>query len=64
MDTGLGQCFLRFSQGKSRKSLITVERRAIFEEAAGVLNIRPPQETEKNELAQTQDNLDRLEDII
>ena len=40
------------------------ERRAIFEEAAGVLKYKTRKKETESKLNQTQDNLDRLEDII
>ena len=40
------------------------ERRAIFEEAAGVLKYKTRRKETESKLQQTQDNLDRLEDII
>ncbi len=67
MDTGLGRdCFSIISQGKVEEIFNSKpeERRAIFEEAAGVLKYKTRRKETESKLAQTQDNLDRLEDII
>ncbi|MEW4353414.1 chromosome segregation protein SMC [Streptococcus pneumoniae] len=67
MDTGLGRdSFSIISQGKVEEIFNSKpeERRAIFEEAAGVLKYKTRRKETEAKLTQTQDNLDRLEDII
>ena len=67
MDTGLGRdSFSIISQGKVEEIFNSKpeERRAIFEEAAGVLKYKTRRKETESKLTQTQDNLDRLEDII
>lgn len=67
LDTGLGRdSFSIISQGKVEEIFNSKpeERRAIFEEAAGVLKYKTRRKETENKLQQTQDNLDRLEDII
>ncbi|MGT2911957.1 chromosome segregation protein SMC [Streptococcus cameli] len=67
MDTGLGRdSFSIISQGRVEAIFNSKpeERRAIFEEAAGVLKYKTRKKETESKLAQTQDNLDRLEDII
>ena len=67
MDTGLGRdSFSIISQGKVEEIFNSKpeERRAIFEEAAGVLKYKTRRKETEGKLSQTQDNLDRLEDII
>lgn len=67
MDTGLGRdSFSIISQGKVEEIFNSKpeERRAIFEEAAGVLKYKTRRKETESKLNQTQDNLDRLEDII
>ena len=67
LDTGLGRdSFSIISQGKVEEIFNSKpeERRAIFEEAAGVLKYKTRQKETESKLQQTQDNLDRLEDII
>ena len=67
MDTGLGRdSFSIISQGKVEEIFNSKpeERRAIFEEAAGVLKYKTRRKETESKLSQTQDNLDRLEDII
>ena len=67
MDTGLGRdSFSIISQGKVEEIFNSKpeERRAIFEEAAGVLKFKTRRKETESKLIQTQDNLDRLEDII
>lgn len=67
LDTGLGQdSFSIISQGKVEEIFNSKpeERRAIFEEAAGVLKYKTRRKETESKLQQTQDNLDRLEDII
>ena len=66
LDTGLGRdSFSIISQGKVEEIFNSKpeERRAIFEEAAGVLKYKTRRK-KLSKLQQTQDNLDRLEDII
>ncbi|VMA96179.1 chromosome condensation and segregation SMC protein [Streptococcus pneumoniae] len=67
LDTGLGRdSFSIISQGKVEEifNFKPEERRAIFEEAAGVLKYKTRRKETESKLQQTQDNLDRLEDII
>ena len=67
LDTGLGRdSFSIISQGKVEEIFNSKpeERRAIFEEAAGVLKYKTRRKETESKLQQTQDNLDRLKDII
>ena len=67
LDTGLGRdSFSIISQGKVEEIFNSKpeERRAIFEEVAGVLKYKTRRKETESKLQQTQDNLDRLEDII
>ncbi|KXT76945.1 Chromosome partition protein smc [Streptococcus sp. DD12] len=67
MDTGLGRdSFSVISQGRVESIFNSKpeERRAIFEEAAGVLKYKTRKKETQNKLTHTQDNLDRLKDII
>lgn len=67
MDTGLGRdSFSIISQGRVEAIFNSKpeERRAIFEEAAGVLKYKHRKKETQDKLTQAQDNLDRLEDII
>ena len=67
LDTGLGRdSFSIISQGKVEEIFNSKpeERRAIFEEAAGVLKYKTRRKETESKLQQTQDNLNRLEDII
>lgn len=67
MDTGLGRdSFSIISQGRVEAIFNSKpeERRAIFEEAAGVLKYKTRKKETESKLAQTQGNLDRLDDII
>ena len=67
LDTGLGRdSFSIISQGKVEEIFNSKpeERRAIFEEAAGVLKYKTRRKETESKLQQTQDNLDRLDDII
>ena len=67
MDTGLGRdSFSIISQGRVEAifNAKPEERRAIFEEAAGVLKYKTRKKETESKLNQTQGNLDRLEDII
>ncbi|HEM6117079.1 chromosome segregation protein SMC [Streptococcus pluranimalium] len=67
MDTGLGRdSFSIISQGRVEAIFNSKaeDRRAIFEEAAGVLKYKTRKKETESKLSQTQDNLDRLEDII
>ena len=67
LDTGLGRdSFSIISQGKVEEIFNSKpeERRAIFEEAAGVLKYKTRRKETESKLQQTQDNLDRLEEII
>lgn len=67
MDTGLGRdSFSTISQGRVEAIFNSKpeERRAIFEEAAGVLKYKTRKKETESKLAQAQGNLDRLDDII
>lgn len=67
MDTGLGRdSFSIISQGRVEAIFNSKpeERRAIFEEAAGVLKYKTRKKETENKLEQAQGNLDRLDDII
>lgn len=67
MDTGLGRdSFSIISQGRVEAIFNSKpeERRAIFEEAAGVLKYKTRKKETEGKLAQAQGNLDRLDDII
>lgn len=67
MDTGLGrESFSIIGQGKIDEILSSKaeERRAIFEEAAGVLKYKQRKNQAQFKLSETEDNLDRVEDII
>src|SRR5690625_3856652 len=66
-DTGLGrESFSIIGQGKIDEILSSKaeERRTIFEEAAGVLKYKQRKNKAVYKLDETQDNLDRVEDII
>ncbi len=67
MDSGLGrEAFSIISQGKVEEILSSKaeERRTIFEEAAGVLKYKQRKKKAEYKLAKTQENLNRVEDII
>ena len=67
MDSGLGrESFSIISQGKVEAifSSKSEDRRGIFEEAAGVLKYKQKKKQAEQKLFETQDNLDRLADII
>ncbi|WP_017753696.1 chromosome segregation protein SMC [Calidifontibacillus oryziterrae] len=67
MDSGLGrEAFSIISQGKVEEILSSKseDRRSIFEEAAGVLKYKTRKRKAENKLFETQDNLNRVEDII
>src|SRR5690625_7906807 len=67
MDTGLGrESFSIIGQGKIDEILSSnaEERRAVFEEAAGVLKYKQRKNKAEYKLLETADNLDRVEDII
>ncbi len=67
MDSGLGrEAFSIISQGKVEEILSSKaeERRSIFEEAAGVLKYKQRKQKAEYKLAETQENLHRVEDII
>ncbi|MFB1049601.1 chromosome segregation protein SMC [Paraliobacillus sp. JSM ZJ581] len=67
MDSGLGkEAFSIISQGKVEEILSSKaeERRTIFEEAAGVLKYKNRKKKAEYKLAETQENLNRVEDII
>ncbi|EIJ81529.1 hypothetical protein PB1_01250 [Bacillus methanolicus PB1] len=67
MDTGLGrEAFSIISQGKVEEILNSKaeDRRAIFEEAAGVLKYKSRKKKAEAKLMETQENLNRVNDII
>src|SRR5699024_4402310 len=67
MDTGLGrESFSIIGQGKIEEILSSKaeERRAIFEEAAGVLKYKQRKNKAQFKLDETAHNLERVEDII
>lgn len=67
MDSGLGkEAFSIISQGKVEEILSTKaeERRTIFEEAAGVLKYKTRKKKAEGKLAETEDNLNRVQDIL
>ncbi|WP_082234198.1 chromosome segregation protein SMC [Halobacillus massiliensis] len=67
MDSGLGrEAFSIISQGKVEEILSSKaeERRSIFEEAAGVLKYKQRKKKAESKLLETQENLNRVEDII
>ncbi|MBM7586802.1 chromosome segregation protein [Bacillus pakistanensis] len=67
MDSGLGkEAFSIISQGKVEEILNSKpeERRTIFEEAAGVLKYKSRKKKAENKLSETQENLNRVHDII
>lgn len=67
MDSGMGrEAFSIISQGKVEEILSSKaeDRRSIFEEAAGVLKYKIRKKKAEGKLAETQDNLNRVEDII
>ncbi|OFI48667.1 chromosome segregation protein SMC [Floricoccus tropicus] len=66
-DTGLGRdSFSIISQGKIESIFNSKpeERRAIFEEAAGVLKYKGRKKETESKLNSTQENIDRLDDIL
>ena len=67
LDTGIAkESFNIISQGKIEEILNSkpIERRVIFEEAAGVLKYRRRKEDALRKLDKTNDNLSRVDDII
>jgi len=67
MDSGMGrEAFSIISQGKVEEILSSKaeDRRSVFEEAAGVLKYKIRKKKAEGKLAETQDNLNRVEDII
>ncbi len=67
MDSGLGrEAFSIISQGKVEEILNSKaeERRSIFEEAAGVLKYKTRKKKAEGKLAETQENLNRVNDIL
>lgn len=67
MDTGLGrEAFSIISQGKVEEILNSKaeDRRTIFEEAAGVLKYKSRKKKAEAKLTETQENLNRVNDII
>lgn len=67
MDSGLGkEAFSIISQGKVEEILSSKseERRSIFEEAAGVLKYKSRKKKAEYKLAETQENLNRVQDIL
>lgn len=67
MDSGLGrEAFSIISQGRVEEILNSKaeERRTIFEEAAGVLKYKTRKKKAEGKLSETQDNLNRVNDIL
>lgn len=67
MDSGLGrEAFSIISQGRVEEILNSKaeERRTIFEEAAGVLKYKTRKKKAEGKLSETQENLNRVNDII
>ena len=67
IDSGLGrEAFSIISQGRVEEILSSKaeERRVIFEEAAGVLKYKQRKKKAEYKLAETQENLNRVEDIV
>ena len=67
MDSGLGrEAFSIISQGKVEEILSSKaeDRRGIFEEAAGVLKYKTRKRKAEQKLTETQDNLNRVQDIL
>ncbi|MDM5156035.1 chromosome segregation protein SMC [Bacillus sp. DX1.1] len=67
MDSGMGrEAFSIISQGKVEEILSSKseERRGVFEEAAGVLKYKLRKKKAEGKLAETQENLNRVQDII
>lgn len=67
MDSGLGkEAFSIISQGKVEEILSSKseERRSIFEEAAGVLKYKSRKKKAEYKLAEAQENLNRVQDIL
>lgn len=67
MDTGLGkESFSIIGQGRIDEILSSKpeNRRAVFEEAAGVLKYKQRKKQAEFKLMDTEDNLDRVEDIL
>ncbi|WP_141431214.1 chromosome segregation protein SMC [Bacillus sp. 03113] len=67
LDSGLGrEAFSIISQGKVEEILNSKaeERRTIFEEAAGVLKYKTRKKKAESKLLETQDNLNRVQDIL
>src|SRR5699024_1840905 len=66
-DSGLGkESFSIISQGQVEEVFNSKpeERRAIFEEAAGVLKYKQRKKKAESKLADTEDNLNRVQDIL
>ena len=67
MDSGLGkEAFSMISQGRVDEILNSrpEDRRSIFDEAAGVLKYRTRKRKAEHKLFETEDNLDRVLDIL
>ncbi|WP_026701032.1 chromosome segregation protein SMC [Salibacterium aidingense] len=67
MDSGMGkEAFSIIGQGRVEEVLSSKpeERRAIFEEAAGVSKYKQRKNQAEKKLTETQDNLNRVEDIL
>ncbi|MBD1380016.1 chromosome segregation protein SMC [Metabacillus arenae] len=67
LDSGLGkEAFSIISQGKVEEILSSKaeERRTIFEEAAGVLKYKTRKKKAEYKLGETQENLNRVQDIL
>ncbi|MFB4162632.1 chromosome segregation protein SMC [Alteribacillus sp. JSM 102045] len=67
MDSGMGkEAFSIIGQGRVEEVLSSKpeDRRAIFEEAAGVVKYKQRKQQAEKKLTETQDNLNRVEDIL
>ncbi|WP_100330883.1 chromosome segregation protein SMC [Bacillus xiapuensis] len=67
MDSGLGkEAFSIIGQGKVEEILNSkpIDRRTIFEEAAGVLKYKTRKRKAEQKLTETQENLNRVQDIL
>ena len=67
LDSGLGRDSLSIiSQGNiaAFAEAKPIERRALFEEAAGVAKYKKRKTESLNKLARTQDNIDRMQDVV
>ena len=66
MDSGMGREAFQLLAGKVEEILSSKseERRGVFEEAAGVLKYKLRKKKAESKLADTQENLNRVQDII